>query len=181
MSKYIISVVLCMGVVPSSVAEMPKLVIRDQIKLTLAGAQRVLNAAKQEAETLGISENIAVVDDGGHLLVFERMDGARPASVATALTKAVSAATMRRETGPVFKGASLEDATFNLAIEHAAAVNGGTLTILYGGVPIVLDGQVVGAIGVGGGSEEQDVRVGQAGATALRQAVSETHEETKRK
>src|SRR4051794_22287839 len=83
------------------------------------------------------------------------MDGSRPASVATAITKAVSAATMRRETGPVFKGASREDATFNLAIEHAAAANGGTLTILYGGIPIVLDGQVVGAIGVGGGAKNK--------------------------
>ncbi len=90
-----------------------------------------------------------------------------PASADTAITKAVSAATMRRETGPVFKGASQEDASFNLAIEHAAAASGGKLTILYGGIPIVLDGQVIGAVGVGGGSEEQDVSVGKAGAAAL--------------
>ena len=180
MYKHVFFTILLYGVLSSSSAETPKLVVRDQTKLTLAGAQAVLKAAEYQAEALGISENIAVVDDGGHLLAFERMDGSRPASVATAITKAVGAATMRRETGPVFKGASREDATLNLAIEHAAAANGGTLTILYGGIPIVLDGQVVGAIGVGGGSEEQDVRVGQAGAIALPQAVSRANEKAKR-
>jgi glc operon protein GlcG len=181
MQKQVVVLLLSIGVVCSSGTEIPTLVIRDQIKLTLAGAERVLNAAKQQAAALGIGENIAIVDDGGHLLVFERMDGARPASVPTALTKARSAAMTRRETGPLFKGSSREDVTSNLAIEHAAAASGGTVTVLYGGIPILLDGQVVGAIGVGGGSEEQDVSVGRAGATALQQALSETHQNPKHK
>lgn len=161
-------------------AQTPDLVIRGQIKLTLAGAERAVTAARERAAALSVPENIAVVDDGGHLLAFVRMDGARPASADTAITKAVSAATMRRETGPVFKGASQEDASFNLAIEHAAAASGGKLTILYGGIPIVLDGQVIGAVGVGGGSEEQDVSVGKAGAAALEAALLKTRGPGKR-
>src|SRR5262250_2430299 len=173
MLKYLGFVALLGSVIYTSGADGPELVVRGQIKLTLAGAERVVRAAKQRAGALKVAENIAVVDDGGHLLAFARMDGARPASVDTAITKAVAAATMRKETGPVFKGASQEDSNFNLAIEHAAAANGGKLTILYGGIPIVVEEQVIGAVGVGGGSEEQDVDVGKAGATVLQMALSE--------
>ena len=173
-------IILLAAAVYSPGAEPPELVIRGQIKLSLAGAERALVAARDRAAAFGVAENIAVVDDGGHLLTVARMDGARPASADTAITKAVSAALMRRETGPVFRGASLEDASFNLAIEHAAAASGGKLTILYGGIPIVIDGKIIGALGVGGGSEEQDVSVGKAGAAALEIAVSETHGHEKR-
>ena len=171
MLKYFCFLTLLASTIYSSGAEEPELVVRGQIKLTLAGAERVVVAARDRASVLSVAENIAVVDDGGHLLAFARMDGARPASVDTAITKAVAAATMRRETGPLFRGQMQEDNTFNLAIEHAAAANGGKVTILYGGIPIIVDGQVVGAIGVGGGSEEQDVSVGKAGAAALESAV----------
>jgi len=57
-------------------------------------------------------------------------------------------------------------------LEHAAAAGGAKITILYGGIPIIVDGQLVGAIGVGGGSEEQDVSVGAAGASALQAALA---------
>lgn len=180
MRKYLQFVILMTLAVSLPGAEVPELVIRGQIRLTLAGAERVVIAARERAAALSVAENIAVVDDGGHLLAFVRMDGARPASVDTAITKAVCAATMRRETGPIFKGASQDDATFNLAIEHAAAANGGKLTVLYGGIPVIVDGQVVGAIGVGGGSEEQDVSVGKAGAAALEAALLKTRGPEKR-
>src|SRR4051812_41738810 len=71
----------------------PPLVARDRVRLNLAGAEAVLDAARKKAAALGLNCNIAVVDDGGHLLAFGRMDGARPASATTALAKAVSAAT----------------------------------------------------------------------------------------
>lgn len=172
MLKYLCFVILLAAALHAPVSEAPELVTRGQIKLTLAGAERVVGAAKERASSLSVAENVAVVDDGGHLLAFARMDEARPASADTAITKAVAAATMRRETGPIFKQLTQQDNTFNLAIEHAAAANGGKLTILYGGIPIIVDGQVIGAIGVGGGSEEQDVSVGKAGAAALENAVS---------
>lgn len=172
MFKYF-QVLLLLSVVPRCAsAERAELIIRGQSKLTLVGAERVAMAARDRAAALHVAENIAVVDEGGHLLMFYRMDGARPASATTAITKATSAATMRRETGPVFTG-SVESNMLNLAIEHAAAANGGRLTILSGGIPILVDGQVIGAIGVGGGTEDQDVTVGKAGVAALQSALAE--------
>lgn len=123
----------------------------------------MLEAAKKKAASLGLKCNIAVVDDGGHLLAFARMDGARPASVATAITKAVSAATFRQNTGPLpVKGEP--DVLLSLSLQVAS---GGKITALKGGVPILIDGQVVGAIGVGGGTGEQDAEVANAGIQSL--------------
>lgn len=147
--------------------EVPRpLVARDRVQLNLAGADLVLAAAKQKATAMGWKMNLAVVDDGGHLLAFARMDGARPASAATAITKAVSAATFRQETGPLPAGGE-PDLLLNLSLQNAAAVGGGKMTTLKGGVPIVIDGQVIGAIGIGGGSGEQDAEAAKAGVQAL--------------
>lgn len=141
--------------------EKKPLVTRDRVQLNLAGAEVVLGAAKKKAAALALKCNIAVVDDGGHLLAFARMDGARPASVATALTKAVSAATFRQETGPL-PARGEPDVLLSLGLQNAS---GGKITILKGGVPILIDGQVVGAIG--GGTGEQDVEVAKAGVQTL--------------
>ncbi|MBA4192000.1 MAG: hypothetical protein C0467_28810 [Planctomycetaceae bacterium] len=148
---------------PATAQEKKPLVTRDRVQLNLAGAEAVLEAAKKKAAALGLKCNIAVVDDGGHLLAFARMDGARPASAATALTKAVSAATFRQETGTLpAKGEP--DVLLSLGIQNAS---GGKITTLKGGVPIVIDGQVVGAVGVGGGTGEQDAEVAKAGIQAI--------------
>ncbi|HEX8765458.1 MAG TPA: heme-binding protein, partial [Candidatus Acidoferrum sp.] len=93
MLKHLRFLILLASPIYSPGSDGPELVMRGQIKLTLAGAERVLIGAKQRASALSVAENIAVVDDGGHLLGFARMDGARPASVDTAITKAVAAAT----------------------------------------------------------------------------------------
>jgi len=153
---------------PSGPAQEKKspLVTRDRVQLNLAGAEAVLEAAKKKAAAMGLAVNVAVVDDGGHLLSFARMDGARPASAATALGKAVSAATLRQETGPLpAKGEP--DLLLSLGLPAAAAAGGGRLTTLKGGVPIVVGGQVVGAVGVGGGTGEQDAEIAKAGIQAL--------------
>ncbi|MBN9119851.1 MAG: heme-binding protein [Planctomycetes bacterium] len=143
--------------------EKKPLVTRERVQLNLAGAEAVLEAAKKKAAAMGLKSNIAIVDDGGHLIAFARMDGARPASAATALSKAVSAATFRQETGPMpAKGEP--DLLLSLSLQNAS---GGKITSLKGGVPIVVDGQVIGAIGVGGGTGEQDVEVAKAGIQAL--------------
>jgi glc operon protein GlcG len=150
----------------------PPLVTRNKIQLNLAGAETVLGAAKKKASELGLKMNFAIVDDGGHLLSFARMDGARPASATTALTKAVSAATFRQETGPMpAKGEP--DLLLSLSLQNAAAASGGKITSLKGGVPIVVDGQVIGAIGVGGGTGEQDVEVAKAGIQALLDSLND--------
>lgn len=145
----------------------PELITRERIKFNLAGADVVLAAAKAKAAEMKIHVNIAIVDDGGHLLAFARMDQARPASATTALTKAMTAATMRQATGPVRRGAAQPDLLLNLSLQNAAAANGGKMTSLLGGLPIVVDGQVIGAIGVGGGTGEQDAEIGKAGIEEL--------------
>jgi glc operon protein GlcG len=138
------------------------LISRDRVALNLAGAEMIIAAAKARAAELYANENIAVVDDGGHLLAFARMDKARPASISTALTKAVAAATTRQATGPVRRGEAEPDLLLNLSLQSASAMSGGKMTSLKGGIPIVVDGQVIGAVGVGGGTGEQDADVAQA-------------------
>ena len=149
---------------PQSAAD--ALIRSNHSVLNLAGAEEIVRSARQKAESLKLKMNIAVVDDGGHLLCFARMDGARPASAYTALTKAVTAATFRQETGPLPAGGE-PDPLLSLSLQNAALASGGKLTTLKGGVPIVLEGEVIGAVGVGGGSGEQDAEVAKAGIQAL--------------
>lgn len=148
-----------------------ELVARQRVQLNLAGAETVLKAAKDKATEMKVKVNIAIVDDGGHLLAFQRMDGARPASVSTALTKAAAAATTRQATGPVRRGEAEPDLLLNLSLQNAASAHGGKMTGLLGGVPIVVDGQVIGAVGVGGATGEQDAEVAQAGIEKLLDAL----------
>jgi glc operon protein GlcG len=146
------------------------LISRGRIQLNLAGAETVVGAAKEKALALRVKVNIAVVDDGGQMVAFARMDGARPASVATALTKAVAAATFRQETGPL-RAKGEPDLLLNLSLQNAAMAGGGKLTTLKGGVPIVVEGQVIGGVGIAGGSGEQDLEVAQAAYQSLLAAL----------
>ncbi len=108
---------------------------------------------------------------GGHLLAFARMDGARPASGTTAMTKAVSAATFRQETGTLpAKGEP--DMLLSLSIQNAAMASGGRITTLKGGVPVEIDGQIIGAVGCGGGTGDQDAQVAKAGIEALKEELA---------
>ncbi len=143
------------------------LVLRNQVRLTLGGARKILAGAEAKAKELGLMVNIAVVDDGGHLIAFERMDGARPASGSTATTKAVTAATVRAPTGPVPSGTTSPDPLLNISLQNAAAASGGKLTTLLGGVPVVVEGQVIAGVGVDGGTGEQDAQVARAGIEGL--------------
>ncbi len=147
------------------------LVLRNQVRLTLSGARVLITTAQEKAAALKLKVNIAVVDDGGHLIAFERMDGARPASGYTAITKATSAATFRQNSGPLTAGSIGPDPLLNISLQMAASASGGKITSLYGGVPVVVDGQVIGAVGVGGGTGEQDTQIATAGVTALIQKV----------
>lgn len=142
------------------------LVTRNHPKLTLEGARAVLTAAQTRAQEINVPMDIAVVDDGGHLLVFERMDGARPASIGISLVKAQAAAARRTPTGPAMKGAEL-----NVSLSLGLAVASPQEQIpIRGGLPLIIDGEVVGAIGVSAGSEDQDSEVARAGVAALEKA-----------
>ncbi|MBY0397219.1 MAG: heme-binding protein [Thermoleophilia bacterium] len=146
-------------------------IVRGQARLTLEGARRIIEGAEAKAREMKLNVNIAVVDDGGHLLAFARMDGARPASGYTAMTKATTAATFRQDTGPLPKGAAAPDILLNLSLQNAAQASGGKVTTLYGGLAVTVDGQVVGGVGVGGGSGEQDAEIGRAGLAKFQAAI----------
>ena len=170
--SFVAVLALCLSVRPSPTEEKKpsQLVTRDRIQLNLAGAEMIVAEVKKKAGEMKLKVNVAVVDDGGHLLAFARMDGARPASGYTAITKAITAATFRQETGPLpTKGQP--DVLLNLSLQNAASSGGGKLTTLKGGVPVVVEGQVIGAVGVGGGSGEQDVEVAKAGVKKLLDAL----------
>jgi uncharacterized protein GlcG (DUF336 family) len=109
--------------------------------LTLAAARAIASAAESEAKRLNTTGAIAVVDDGGSLLYLVRIDNTFPAAAAVATDKARTAATFRMPTR------NLEDAVKN---GRTALVAVTQMTPLAGGLPIVLDGQVVGAVGVSG-------------------------------
>ena len=126
-------------------------------KLTHAGALQALAGAIAKAEELGVPQNISIVDDGANLLAFVRMDGAKLLSRETSLSKAITAASHRQPT------ARLDPAN---EIKLAIAA-GGRLTNLEGGLPIMFDGQCVGAVGVGSGTGAQDVEVARAALAAI--------------
>ncbi len=142
------------------------LVTRNNPKLTLEGARAVLAAAERRADELHVPMDLAVVDEGGHLLAFARMDGAKPSSVEIAIVKARAAAVRRSTTGPAMSG---DQPNFLVAVGLAMA-SPTQQTPLRGGVPLIVDGQVVGAIGASAGTEEQDLDVARAGAAALEKA-----------
>ncbi len=133
------------------------------ITLDQAGAEKVLQAAKQSAERRNAPSAIAVVDPAGDLLTFQRMDGVRPASADLAIEKARTAARLRRPT---------EEVEDNINRGRTAFVTAG-IAALRGGVPIRVNGQVVGAVGVAGLSKETDTGIANAAAAALKSATDD--------
>src|SRR5580700_1137259 len=127
--------------------------------LTLAAARKMIAAAETEAERLHLAGVIAVVDDGGWLILMERMDNA-------AFTASVELAPGKARTAALFKKPSqaLED-----AINHGriAAVTARGFIEMQGGLPIVVDGQVIGGIGASFDTPEHDVQIAQAGLAAV--------------
>jgi glc operon protein GlcG len=126
------------------------------VTLDQAGAQTVLQAAKKEAQQRNAPSAIAVVDPAGDLLAFQRMDGVRPASADLAIEKARTAARLRRPT------AEIEDA---INKGRTAFVTAG-IAALRGGMPIRVNGEVVGAVGIAGLSKETDAGIATTAAAA---------------
>lgn len=132
----------------------------DQV--TLDAAQAIVAAARTKAQEIGQPMNIAVVDAGNNLTAFARMDGAWLGSVDIAQNKAYSARAFDMETKAL--GAAAQPGQPLYGIE---ASNNGRLIIFAGGIPLTAGGQVVGAIGVSGGSVEQDQEVAEAGVAGF--------------
>jgi glc operon protein GlcG len=130
--------------------------------VTLAAAQRAIAAALEKAEELAVDVCLAVTDGAGHLLAMARMDRAPLLCVQIAQDKAYSVA--------AFGGLPTSEWWRMLESEPAllhGIVKTDRLTVFGGGVPLVADGRTVGAIGVSGGSSEQDVRIAEAGANGV--------------
>lgn len=126
--------------------------------LSLAAAKKIAAAAEAEAAKNKWTMVIAVLDDGGHLIYLERMDGAQIGSIGVAQGKASTAVRFRRPSK------DFEDA---ITANHLAVITLGDITAIRGGLPVMLEGQAVGAIGVSGGDAEQDEQCAEAGLAAL--------------
>jgi len=127
------------------------------VTLDQAGAQTVLQAARESAQQRNAPSAIAVVDPAGDLLAFQRMDGVRPASADLAIEKARTAARLQRPT---------EEIEDNINRGRTAFVTAG-IVALRGGAPIRVDGKVVGAVGVVGLSKETDTEIANTAAAGL--------------
>jgi glc operon protein GlcG len=125
--------------------------------LDQTGAQTVLQAARENAEQRNAPSAIAVVDPAGDLLAFQRMDDVRPASADLAIEKARTAARLQRST------AEIED---SINQGRTAFVTAG-IPVLRGGMPIRVNGAVVGAVGIAGLSKETDAEIANTAAVAL--------------
>lgn len=126
--------------------------------LTLGAARRVAAAAEAEAAKRGLGVVVAVVDEGGTLIVLERLDAAQVASVDVAIAKARTAAIFRRPSR-VFEEQVRNGRVAALALPGAAA--------LQGGLPLEYAGRVIGAIGISGDSPQVDEDIAAVGAAAL--------------
>jgi glc operon protein GlcG len=136
--------------------------VRLQQTLTYAGARAVVDAAAARAETLGVPTNIAVVDLAGALLSFARLDGAPLISGSIAQDKAYTVAAFNGVPTHAWFGLIEDEPALREGIVHRDR-----LVIFAGGVPVMFDGVLVGAVGVSGGTAEQDREIAESGASAV--------------
>jgi uncharacterized protein GlcG (DUF336 family) len=135
-------------------------------RLTLSDARLVLEGAEAKANEIAVDMDVAVVDDGGHLLAFIRMDRARVTSIDVAINKAFTAACARRATHEYAKVANAGGPSFGIHVS-----NQGRFMIVGGGLPIFIDGIIAGGVGCSSGTPEQDREVAQAGIDRLLAAL----------
>ena len=135
---------------------------RSMLCLDLADARRLIAAGEKKAVELGIPYNIAVVDAGGGLVAHVRMDNAWLGSVDIAINKAWTARAFDTATDDLAKLTQSGQQGFGLN-----TTNNSRVVIFGGGIPIKIDGVVIGAIGASGGSVEQDIMVARAAVTGF--------------
>ena len=134
-------------------------------RLTSRGANTMMTAATAEAEAMGFSVSIAIVDAGGHVLLLARMDGGRFHTVHSALTKAACAASNRRPT--TTQGAEGQHLDLLHAVGLSLAAGPDRWTAMEGGFPVMVDGECVGGIGVAGATWEEDQRIAEVALKAV--------------
>jgi glc operon protein GlcG len=132
--------------------------LADKKVLTLEAAKKIAAAAEAEARKNNWNVVIAVVDDGGHLVYLQRIDGTQTGSIDVAIGKARTAAAFKRPTKVFDELAKTRPSITSISP---------TAVLLEGGIPVVAGGQVVGAVGVSGVTSQQDAQVAEAGIAAL--------------
>ena len=148
--------------------------MRNATKLELKEARAMVQAAERKAEELGVPQTVCLVDEGGYRLVLERMDGARITGAQIAWNKAFTAAGHKRSThlftkpphGPALPG----NEAFGIQLSFE-----GRFAAFVGGFPVVLDGEVIGGVGLSGGNGEQDTKCALAALQALKELVGPKH------
>ena len=130
--------------------------------ITLEEAQRIISAAEEKARQMGQPMNIAVMDAGRNLVAFHRMDEAWVASTDIAIDKAFTSAGRGLTTRKIGEMAQPGQPLFGIN-----TTNGGRIVIFAGGLPLMRDGEVIGAIGVSGGTVDEDEEVAEAGVAVL--------------
>ena len=136
--------------------------MRTVPQLTLADARIMMAAAEEKAKEIDVDMDIAIVDDGGNLLMFHRMDDARITSIDIAINKAFTAGASRKSTRAYGETGSPTGPAFGIHVS-----NRGRFMIFAGGLPVFIDDVIVGGIGCSSGTADQDEVVAQAGVDAL--------------
>lgn len=134
--------------------------------MTLGAARSVVAAVHAEARRMAVAMSCAVIDAGDQLVCFERMDGADLVTITLARDKAFSALVNRMPTGEL--APLVQPGTEFYGYDSVA---GGRMIVFAGGMPLEIDGVLVGAVGVSGGSAEQDQRAADAGVRALAEGL----------
>ena len=129
------------------------------MELSLEEAKKIVQDAETKAKEIGVKMNIAVVDVGGNLVAFERMDNAWMGSINIAQSKAFTAVAFNMTTEDLGKESQIGKSLFGIN-----TTNDGKILIFGGGIPLTRKGVLVGAIGVSGGAVPQDIEVAKAGA-----------------
>ncbi|MDQ0271415.1 GlcG/HbpS family heme-binding protein [Cytobacillus purgationiresistens] len=123
-------------------------------KLTLETAKQLLGVAEQKSYQMGLSSNIAIVDDGANLIAFLRMDNARIAGIEISKNKAWTSVSMQMPTANLAEAALPGSPSFGIN-----TTNNGKIVILGGGIPLASEGKIVGGVGISGGSSAQDIEI----------------------
>ncbi|NYF24327.1 heme-binding protein [Sporosarcina sp. JAI121] len=131
-------------------------------KLTLEVAKKLIEGAEKESKNLGVNMVISVVDEGGNLIAKHRMNDAWIASIEISQNKAWTSVALKAPT------ANLAEATVpNAELYGLTTTNNGKIVVFGGGIPLVEDGKVIGAVGVSGSSVPNDVKVAEAAVRAF--------------
>lgn len=136
--------------------------MKKVLKITLKEAEIIMNGAIKKAQEIAVDMDIAIVDDGGHLILFTRMENARITSINISIDKAFTAAAARKATADYGASVRNHGPAFGIQTSHQ-----GRFCIVGGGLPIFINNQIIAGIGCSSGTPEQDEIVAQAGIDAL--------------